>query len=786
MTINIADNNPRVSYSVSAGVTQTSFAVPFEFFDETDVLVYIGSTLQTLNTDYTISGGDGTTGTITMSVTGPATVALVRDVTIERSTDFPTAGPFSVQSLNVELDKQIAIDADLEDQIDRAVRSPIEEFTTMTLPDAATRADKILKFDTDGNVAVESASALAAGAVVGANFVNNTFTGDGSQTAFTTTVEAGSKNNAQVYIDGVYQLKSSFSMSGLTLTFTEAPPLNSQIEVIIGNAIDTVDADSGNVNYNQGSTGAQTRTVENKLQEFVSVKDFGAIGDGVTDDTAAIQACFNSAAASKLKVYIPSGTYMINAHTIQAGQAKHGLYVPSNSHIIMDNGTTLKAIPNASDLYNVLLIYNVQNVKIENGTLAGDRATHVDTGSYNGIGMRIQGATDVYIYNVTSKDMYTDGFAIVYDDLNSPYPDCENVHLFNCTADNNYRNGCSVIGCQKGSIIGGRYANSNGTAPQDGIDIEPNPDNGSGSPSQVSNFIVQNVHAYNNTNVGIEVYGAGTVQYVDLIGNHCYSNTQSGIKYRNATRGSIESNSCYSNSSQGIDISSVTNVDVSGNLCSGNTVNGIIVQNPNNETTANFAIDGNIVTGNTESGIFVTGLTYEIQNVVISNNNINANGQFGVYLLDTTDVRVDSNIIIGNSQTTDNTSDNIFAQSSDYPNITNNTIRHGGGAKQPRYGINIESASTQAVIGNNDVTNSGKTGALNIVPTNCDVYGPQQNNVSAAFQVISTTKGIGLPILTTAQKNSMPTPADGLIIFDTDINKICIYTGSAWETVTST
>jgi hypothetical protein len=298
MTINIADNNPRVSYSLAAGVTQTSFAVPFEFFDNTDILVYIDSTLKTLSTDYTVSGGNGSVGTITMSVTGPATVALVRDITIERSTDFPTAGPFSVESLNVELDKQIAIDADLEDQIDRAVRSPIEEFTTMTLPDATTRADKILKFDTSGNVAVESASALAAGAVVGANFVNNTFTGNGSQTAFTTTVEAGSKNNAQVYIDGVYQLKSSFSVSGTTLTFTEAPPLNSQIEVIIGKAIDTLDADSGNINYNQGATGAQTRTVESKLKEYTSAEDFGPAANGTTNDATALQNAINAVNAA--------------------------------------------------------------------------------------------------------------------------------------------------------------------------------------------------------------------------------------------------------------------------------------------------------------------------------------------------------------------------------------------------------------------------------------------------------------------------------------------------------
>lgn len=54
-------------------------------------------------------------------------------------------------------------------------------------------------------------------------------------------------------------------------------------------------------------TGATSRTLKNKLQDIVSVKDFGAVGDGVTDDTVAIQAAFNSGATS---IYYQAGTYL--------------------------------------------------------------------------------------------------------------------------------------------------------------------------------------------------------------------------------------------------------------------------------------------------------------------------------------------------------------------------------------------------------------------------------------------------------------------------------------------
>jgi hypothetical protein len=76
---------------------------------------------------------------------------------------------------------------------------------------------------------------------------------------------------------------------------------------------------SADVSYDEGGTGAVLRSVQNKLRESVSVKDFGAVGDGVTDDTAAIQAAVNAVvAAGGGTLYFPSGKYLIGT-TVSIG-----------------------------------------------------------------------------------------------------------------------------------------------------------------------------------------------------------------------------------------------------------------------------------------------------------------------------------------------------------------------------------------------------------------------------------------------------------------------------------
>jgi hypothetical protein len=55
---------------------------------------------------------------------------------------------------------------------------------------------------------------------------------------------------------------------------------------------------------------------------------------------------------------------------------------------------------------------------------------------------------------------------------------------------------------------------------------------------------------------------------------------------------------------------------------------------------------------------------------------------------------------------------------------------------------------------------------------------------SALLEVVSTTRGFLPPRMTTAQKNAIATPAAGLVVYDTTLNKLCVYT-TAWETITS-
>lgn len=63
--------------------------------------------------------------------------------------------------------------------------------------------------------------------------------------------------------------------------------------------------------------------------------------------------------------------------------------------------------------------------------------------------------------------------------------------------------------------------------------------------------------------------------------------------------------------------------------------------------------------------------------------------------------------------------------------------------------------------------------------------GTTSPNASALLDVQSTTQGVRMPNMTTTEKNAIASPAAGLMVFDTTLAKLCVYSGSAWQTITS-
>jgi len=147
--ITVDDTTPRKYYTVGS-TPQTDFEVPFAFFNDDDLLVYIDGTLKSLNTHYTVSGAglsDG--GTVTfLSAQSNVDIAIIRDVPIERVTDIPNTGPLDHDALNTEFDRMVAMMQQINAAHERVVTlDDSDPSANLVLPAVATRLGKILGFD---------------------------------------------------------------------------------------------------------------------------------------------------------------------------------------------------------------------------------------------------------------------------------------------------------------------------------------------------------------------------------------------------------------------------------------------------------------------------------------------------------------------------------------------------------------------------------------------------------------------------------------------------------------
>ena len=351
--ITIGTTATRADYTASAG--QTAFSVPFEFFDEDDLLVYKNNVLLTKTTHYTVTpvttsdgGFDG--GTVTLTSGNEASindkVAIVLSMPYERSSDFPTAGPFNVTTLNTTLDKNAVRFKQIDERVSRALTGPTSEAGFSELPAKADRASRIMSFDANGNpstVATDSLSLATLQAFT--DYKVTTGTGNGSNTTLTLSADPGQEGNTQVYIDGVYQSKSNYSISGTTLTFSTAPPNGSAIEVVHGQAASTYSPVAGSITFahladtiDEDNMSSNSAT---KIPTQQSVKAYVDAQVDTVDTLAEVLANGNGTGGTDIAVGANDDITLVDGSNIILGTSGDGfaLYHNGSNSYITETGT---------------------------------------------------------------------------------------------------------------------------------------------------------------------------------------------------------------------------------------------------------------------------------------------------------------------------------------------------------------------------------------------------------------------------------------------------------------
>jgi parallel beta-helix repeat protein len=459
--------------------------------------------------------------------------------------------------------------------------------------------------------------------------------------------------------------------------------------------------------------------------------------DGV-DDQVEINAAIVALGATGGTVILLEGTYNITA----------SINLASNTTLMGEGAGTLLRIPNGHNADLAVISGNqVSNVLVAELRADGNKANQA---AGNGQGVYFNTVTYSKIVNCWMENMNSgigdlgEGIYLLDSDYitvanntcveNEDCGICLEGSSYNTIEDNvSYNNDGEGIELylagNNGNAIVGNNCQSNGGS---GIVLWGASD---------SNTIVGNI-SQDNTDHGVYFFTSAGVgpSYCTIAGNVTMGNGDTGIFLdRDCAHNLIDGNNC-STDLIGIHLYSSDNNTITGNNCSITQFYGIeLTDSDNNTVTGNtcggpifvtgpdvgiglFDSNYNLITGNTcnqnlYDGIHLEGSSYNN----ITGNTASENNQYGISIISSSSNNtIASNNIVGNSQQADDTYDGILIDTnSDYNTIQCNTVRHGGGAAQQKYGIDIawNTCDGNLVI-DNDLYNAGKTADYNDAGTN--------------------------------------------------------------------
>ncbi|WP_222867730.1 right-handed parallel beta-helix repeat-containing protein [Sphingobacterium phlebotomi] len=197
--------------------------------------------------------------------------------------------------------------------------------------------------------------------------------------------------------------------------------------------------------------------------DTINLRDFGVIGNG-KNETVGFQKALNAAVGKVLFIPKQKGSYYLTRQ----------LLIPSNSTLVFESGTIVQATDNLKQSHaNFEALFRIQNadnviIKGNSALLRMNKSAY--KGEHNHIFM-INGSSNVTINNVKANNSGGDGFYIGAYKTKRRFS--ENIKIRNVSADNNRRQGISVISARNLIVEDCEFSNSNGALPEAGVDVEP-------------------------------------------------------------------------------------------------------------------------------------------------------------------------------------------------------------------------------------------------------------------------------------------------------------------------
>lgn len=376
----ITSNDRRKIYNGN-GVSD-SFNGP-RAFEASDISVFLvdadGAATQVSSGDYTITGLGRPQTRIVMN-TPPdegERLLILRTVPVDQPTDITNQGAFLPEIHEDAFDRMVMQSQQLDDQVSRTFRL------------AETSVANV-----DFTVPEPEALALLGWDPMAARLINNPpdqfVTTATAGVPFSVPVTAGQTTvsvstlktpwSAQgVFYNGIFQAPTAYTRNGTSIEFTEPLPADGEVVIIAVFGGPTNVTESDMLTFTPTATGGVTRQVLQKLSDTLSVKDFGAVGDGSTDDREAIRAAVSAASlAGGLRVKLPRGRYRVSAAAdsqIVVG-SNTMIYGEPGAVIFFDDDPAVAVDPNSTN--RLFYLSGTEGVSLDGIEFEGSALTYDD------------------------------------------------------------------------------------------------------------------------------------------------------------------------------------------------------------------------------------------------------------------------------------------------------------------------------------------------------------------------------------------------------------------------